>query len=62
MAKFSKEEKLVTVKRYLVGEGSLRGIADFIDVDPGSFRTWLKRFEYRGEAENPIQPIPQATN
>ncbi len=49
MAKFSKEEKLVAVKRYLAGEGSLRGISDSIGVDPSNLRTWLKRFEYRGE-------------
>ena len=49
MAKFSKEEKLVAVNRYLAGEGSLRGIADSIGADPGNFRTWLKQFEYKGE-------------
>ena len=49
MTKFSKEEKLVAVNRYLAVEGSLRGIADSIGADPGNFRTWLKQFEYKGE-------------
>ncbi|MEW9500321.1 hypothetical protein [Jeotgalibacillus marinus] len=49
MAKFSKEEKLVAVKRYIAGEGSLRGIPDSICADPDNFPAWLKQFEYRGE-------------
>lgn len=49
MAKFSKEEKIMAVKRYLAGEDSFKGIANSIGADTGDLRTWLKRFEYYGE-------------
>ncbi|USK35522.1 transposase [Bacillus sp. F19] len=49
MAEFSKEEKIMAVKRYLAGEDSFKGIANSIGADTGDLRTWLKRFEYYGE-------------
>jgi len=50
MAKFSAEEKLKAVIRYLNGNESLRDIAKDIGVMHGNLATWVKQYEYNGVA------------
>ncbi|MDQ0861059.1 transposase-like protein [Bacillus sp. V2I10] len=39
MDKFSKEEKIIAVKRFLTGEDSFKGIANSIGADTGIKQT-----------------------
>lgn len=50
MAKFTIEEKLEAVKRYVNGTESQRTIANSIPVDVALFRTWIQQFQYHGES------------
>ena len=49
MAKFTEEEKLQAVKRYLNGNESQRTIADSIRVAHPVFRTWIQQYRFNGE-------------
>ena len=49
MKKFSNEEKLTAVKRYLSNEGSFKRIGDSMGADEGDLRSWVQRFQYHGE-------------
>lgn len=49
MAKFTVEEKLKAVKRYLNGKESQQTIADSIGVADSVFRTWIQQYQYHGE-------------
>ena len=48
MKKFSEEEKLMAVKKYLSNEGSFKRIGDSIGADEGDVRSWVQRFQYHG--------------
>lgn len=48
MAKFSSEEKLQAVARYLNGNESYRTIGKSIGVDHKAIAKWVKQFEYNG--------------
>ena len=41
MKKFSEEEKLMAVKKYLSNEGSFKRIGDSIGADEGDVRSWV---------------------
>ncbi|WP_412033955.1 IS3 family transposase [Priestia megaterium] len=49
MKRFSKEEKLMAVKKYLSNEGSFKRIGDSIGADEGDVRSWVQRFQYHGD-------------
>ncbi|TCN02785.1 transposase-like protein [Bacillus sp. BK006] len=49
MKRFSKEEKLMAVKKYLSDEGSFKRIGDSIGADEGDVRSWVQRFQYHGD-------------
>lgn len=49
MAKFSSEEKLEAVKRYLNGNESVRNIAREIGVAHRNLLTWVKQYEHNGD-------------
>lgn len=49
MAKFSAEEKLKVVLRYLNGNETARSIAREIGVMHRSLLTWVKQYEHNGE-------------
>jgi len=49
MAKFSIEDKLIAVKRYLMGNESQRTIASSIGVDHSVVRVWIQQYQYHGE-------------
>ena len=49
MKRFSKEEKLMAVKKYLSDEGSFKRIGDSIGADEGDLRSWVQRFQYHGD-------------
>lgn len=48
MKRFSEEEKLMAVKKYLSNEGSFKRIGDSIGADEGDVRSWVQRFQYHG--------------
>ncbi|MEG0386119.1 MAG: transposase, partial [Solibacillus sp.] len=48
MAKFSTEEKLQAVARYLNGNESYRTIGKSIGVTHKAIQKWVKQFEYNG--------------
>ncbi|MBT2759620.1 IS3 family transposase [Mesobacillus foraminis] len=50
MAKFTLEEKLQAVKRYLNGSEGHKTVAKSIGVDSGVFHNWIKQYEFAGEA------------
>ncbi len=49
MAKFTIEEKVKAVKRYINGRESQRTIADSLGVAYPVFRTWIQQYQYHGE-------------
>ncbi len=49
MAKFSKEDKLKAVNRYLTGKESSYEIGRSLKVDKQSILKWVKQYEYNGE-------------
>lgn len=49
MAKFSVEEKLKAVKRYISGKESQRTIADSIGVHKSVLQKWIKQYQFHGE-------------
>ncbi|MFF3024772.1 IS3 family transposase [Gottfriedia sp. NPDC057948] len=49
MTKFTSEEKLIAVKRYLEGDESQKEISDSIGVDHSVFQTWLQNYRHHGE-------------
>src|SRR4051812_27691954 len=49
MAKFSIEEKLRAVERYLSGTESQQAIADSIGVHKAGLQTWIKQYQFNGE-------------
>ncbi|WP_449537842.1 transposase [Ferdinandcohnia sp. Marseille-Q9671] len=48
MAKFSAEDKLQAVKRYLNGSESSSEIAKSLGTDHKAILKWLKQYEYSG--------------
>lgn len=50
MAKFTSEEKLQTVKRYLNGNEGHKTIAKSIGVHHSVLHNWIKQYEFFGEA------------
>ena len=46
--KLRAEEKMRCVKKYITGEGSVRGIAGCVGVDAESLRRWIKRYQAEG--------------
>jgi len=48
MAKYSSEEKLQSVFRYLEGKESAREIAKSIGTDHKAILNWTKQYEYNG--------------
>ena len=48
MAKFTAEEKLQAVLRYLEGKESFREIAKSLGADDKIIRVWMKQYEYHG--------------
>ena len=48
MAKFTAEEKLQAVLRYLKGKESFREIAKSLGADDKIIRVWMKQYEYHG--------------
>ena len=48
MAKFTAEEKLQAVLRYLEGKESFREIAKSLGADDKTIRVWMKQYEYHG--------------
>lgn len=57
MGKFSKEEKLMAVKRYLAGEDSFKRIRDSMGADDGDLRSWSNMFDF---APNPPPTYSQS--
>ncbi|PEL07405.1 IS3 family transposase [Bacillus sp. AFS017336] len=49
MTKFTSDERLIAVKRYLEGDESLKEISDSIGVDHSVFLTWIQKYQYHGE-------------
>jgi len=49
MTKFTIDEKLNAVKRYLEGNEGHRVIADDIGVNYSLFRTWIRQYNFNGE-------------
>ena len=49
MAKFTPQEKLEAVIRYLNGVESQQTISDSIRVTNSVFQTWIKQYQYHGE-------------
>jgi transposase-like protein len=49
MAKFTVEEKLNAVKRYLKGSESQRTIAGSIGVHKSVLQTWIQQYDFHGE-------------
>ncbi|AFL98511.1 transposase [Desulfitobacterium dehalogenans ATCC 51507] len=49
MAKFTVEEKLKAVKRYLYGKESQREISASIGVHNSNLQTWIKQYQFHGE-------------
>ena len=49
MSKFSKEEKIEAVKRYMECKESYRSIADSIGVGVTTVRKWIRNYEVLGE-------------
>ena len=49
MAKFTVEEKLEAVKRYINGTESQKVIAGSLGVAHSVFRTWIQQYQYHGE-------------
>jgi transposase len=49
MAKFTVEEKLKAVKRYLNGMEGQRSIATSIGADKAILQTWIKQYQFHGE-------------
>ncbi len=49
IAKFSKEDKLKAVNRYLTGKESSYEIGRSLKVDKQSILKWVKQYEYNGE-------------
>jgi len=49
MAKYTVEEKIQAVKRYLNGVEGQRTIANSIGVDKTLFRTWIFQYQHHGE-------------
>ncbi|WP_075619157.1 helix-turn-helix domain-containing protein [Paenisporosarcina indica] len=57
MAKFTPEDKLQAVLRYLNGKESYNEIGRFIATDHKSIVKWVKQYEYYGvEALNRVRP------
>ncbi len=48
MAKFSAEEKLAAVQRYLNGKESARAVAAEIGISHRYLLTWVKQYEHNG--------------
>jgi transposase len=46
MAKFTVEEKLIAVKRYLNGNESQRTVARSIGVHKSVLQTWIQQYEF----------------
>jgi transposase len=49
MAKFTAQEKIQAVKRYLEGTEGHKTIAGTIGVTPGVFLNWIRQYQYHGE-------------
>ncbi|MEK4447656.1 IS3 family transposase [Bacillus sp. FSL M8-0052] len=50
MAKFTAEEKIQAVKRYLAGREGHKTIAREIGVSSGVFQVWIRKYHYHGES------------
>jgi len=50
MAKFTREEKLNAVKRFLEGNKAYEPMAKEIDVTKSKLQFWVKRYKYHGES------------
>jgi transposase len=48
MAKFSAEDKLAAVQRYLQSKGSNRTIGDSIGAHSSLVKTWMRQYEKNG--------------
>ncbi len=49
MTKFTSDEKLIAVKRYLDGNKSQIEISDSSGVDHSVLQTWLQNYRHHGE-------------
>ncbi len=49
MAKYTTQEKIQAVKKYLEGTKGYQTIARSIGVTPSVFHTWIRLYEYHGE-------------
>jgi transposase len=50
MARFTSDEKLQAVKRYLSGNEGYKTVAQSIGVHPSVLLNWIKQYEFTGEA------------
>lgn len=48
MSKYSKEQKIAAVNRYLVGSESIKQISDQLEIDQSSLNKWVMHYKQHG--------------